>query len=209
MINAERVQNTETNLLAWRQKKDEYALLDLLNDYMGLIRFVALKFQNYGIELEDLLSIGRLAFFKAAMAFDYLEHPFNEFSGYVATIVRNDIIDELQKSSKRVKAISLDTPVKTLVGGETVTLGGIIPSEAPQLDSIVATKIRNQNIRKAILTLTPEEQRIILLRYGFETGQEKLVSSVAKELHMSQTIVRRREEVARLKLKRELGNLVS
>lgn len=201
-MNDERKINNQKRILAWRENHDEEALTELMNENAAFINFFVSKYIGYGIDYEDLFSIGREAFLRAVNMFDYKNHSFDEFSTYAGNAIKYNIIRELKNESKHKNDISISKPISHNDDGEEMTLEDILGSDEDKLVNEIVAKFKSESIQKFFTVLTPMEKKVIVLRFAVEREKMMQIPDIAKELKVSKEIVWRNEKRALLKLRK-------
>ena len=189
-------------LLNKLKEKDEYARKRLIEKNLRLVVYIAKKFENTGINIEDLISIGTIGLMKAINSYDIDKNI--KLATYASRCIENEILMHLRKIVKTRGEISIDEPLNTDSEGNDLLLGDIIGTEADQIFTTIDEANNKRKLLDAIGNLNNRDQNIMNLRYGF-TGKEELTQKeVADKLGISQSYISRIEKKIIAKLKKEL-----
>ena len=176
---------------------DEAARATLIEHNLRLVVFISRRFENTGIPLEDLISIGTIGLIKAVGTFDCDKKI--KMATYASRCIENEILMFLRKSSRLRLEVSLDEPLKTDWDGNE-----LLPSTVSvNLDK----EIERDILRDALERLNPREKRIIMLRFGLGGHRERTQKEVADLLGISQSYISRLEKRILSRLNTELKRI--
>ena len=179
---------------------EETARSMLIERNLRLVVYIAKKFDNTGIGVEDLISIGTIGLIKAINTFD--AEKSTRLSPYAARCIDNELLMMLRSRKKRSREVSLYDPIGTDREGNEISLLDII--ESPPVD-IVEQYATQQDIRHLVSSLktalTPREYQVICLRYGLFGASEETQKTIARKLSISRSYVSRIEKNALKKLR--------
>ena len=179
---------------------EETARSMLIERNLRLVVYIAKKFDNTGIGVEDLISIGTIGLIKAINTFD--AEKSTRLSTYAARCIDNELLMMLRSRKKRSREVSLYDPIGTDREGNEISLLDII--ESPPVD-IVEQYATQQDIRHLVSSLktalTPREYQVICLRYGLFGASEETQKTIARKLSISRSYVSRIEKNALKKLR--------
>lgn len=185
-----------------RLGKDSEASRILIEHNLRLVVYIAKKFENTGIMLEDLTSIGTIGLIKAINT--YRPDKNIKLATYASRCIENEILMFIRKSSNRRIEISIDEPLNTDWDGNELLLSDVLGTEDDtvyrNLEKIEDSKI----ISNAISKLSNREQTIIKLRFGIGGGEELTQKEVADLLGISQSYISRLEKKIIRRLKKEI-----
>lgn len=183
----------------------EYARQKLIEHNLRLVVYVAKKFGNCDVEVEDLISIGSLGLIKAVNS--YKSDKNIKIATYASKCIENEILMYLRKISKQKQVMSLDEPLNVDSEGNELVLSDLIPSDSdcPQEDMEKSTE--KQILWKIIGKLASREKEIMVLRFGLEGGEELTQKEVADSLGISQSYISRLEKKIVVRIKKEMSKL--
>ena len=181
-------------------EKDENARKILIEHNLRLVVYIAKKFDNTGVGVEDLISIGTIGLIKAINTFNPDKKI--KLATYASRCIENEILMFFRSAKKTAQDVSLNDPIDTDKDGNTLTLLDTIATDDHILEDI-DLRMKVRQLYDAVKTrLSPREREIVLLRYGL-TGQRPLVQrEVAKKLNISRSYVSRLEKKALQKLRK-------
>ena len=180
--------------------EDKEARSALIEHNLRLVVYIARKFDNTSVGVEDLISIGTIGLIKAINTFDVDKNI--KLATYASRCIENEILMFFRSAKKTAQDVSLNDPIDTDKDGNTLTLLDTIATDDHILEDI-DLRMKVRQLYDAVKTrLSPREREIILLRYGL-TGQRPLVQrEVAKKLNISRSYVSRLEKKALQKLRK-------
>lgn len=189
----------EERVLVLRSAKgDENARALLIEHNLRLVVFIARRFENTGIPLEDLISIGTIGLIKAVGTFDPEKKI--KLATYASRCIENEVLMFLRKTSKLRLEVSLDEPLKTDWDGNELLLSDVLGTQPDTVYQGLETQIEKDLLYGALSLLSTRERRIISLRFGLHSEKEHTQKEVADLLGISQSYISRLE-------KRILGQL--
>jgi len=186
-------------------ENSEYAKQKLIEHNLRLVVYVAKKFANNEVDVEDLISIGSLGLIKAINSYKIDKNI--KIATYASKCIENEILMYLRKISKQKKEVSLDEPLNVDSEGNELVLFDLIPSEkdCPQEDMEKMTE--KEILWKVINKLNAREKEIMLLRFGLGGGEELTQKEVADNLGISQSYISRLEKKIVVRIKKEFSKL--
>ena len=175
----------------------------LIEHNLRLVVYIARKFDNTGIGLEDLISIGTIGLIKAVNT--YRSDKNTKLATYASRCIENEILMFIRKTSVLRGEVSIDEPLNTDWDGNELLLSDVIGTDEDSVSRDIERSEDEKTIRCAIAELEPRERMIIELRYGFGGGPERTQKDVADMLGISQSYISRLEKkiIRRLKEKIE------
>lgn len=174
----------------------------LIERNLRLVVYIARKFENTGIGLEDLISIGTIGLIKAANT--YRPDKNAKLATYASRCIENEILMYLRKSANQRAEVSIDEPLKTDWDGNELLLSDILGTEPDCVMRPVEDDVERQTLN-AILRRLPERERVIItMRFGLADGNEMTQKEVADRLGISQSYISRLEKRIIQRLKTEL-----
>ncbi|MEG0741738.1 MAG: RNA polymerase sporulation sigma factor SigE [Clostridia bacterium] len=196
----------EERALAERLRmNDESARARLIEHNLRLVVFIARRFENTGIPLEDLISIGTIGLIKAVGTFDAEKKI--KMATYASRCIENEILMFLRKTNKLRLEVSLDEPLKTDWDGNELLLSDVLGTQPDTVSSNLDQEIERDILRDALSHLNAREQRIIMLRFGLGGRQERTQKEVADMLGISQSYISRLEKRILSRLHTELERI--
>lgn len=178
----------------------------LIEHNLRLVVYLAKKFENTGLELEDLVSVGTIGLIKAINSFE-LEKKI-KLATYASRCIENEILMYLRKIVKRRLEVSLDEPLNIDGEGNELLLSDILGTESEGVYSSIEQSVEKQLLFASISRLTRREQQIVLMRFGLFGQEEKTQKEVADLLGISQSYISRLEKKIIGRLKREIAKMV-
>ena len=172
---------------------------------LRLVVYIARRFENTGINLEDLISIGTIGLIKAVET--YRPEKNIKLATYASRCIENEILMYLRKNAARKGEVSFDEPLNTDWDGNELLLSDILGTEADIVLQPIEADADCQMLLSALETLTQREREIITLRYGLGGRREQTQKEVADRLGISQSYISRLEKRTLLRLRRELQRL--
>ena len=184
---------------------DEQARSTLIEHNLRLVVFISRRFENTGIPLEDLISIGTIGLIKAVGTFDPDKKI--KMATYASRCIENEILMFLRKTSKLRLEVSLDEPLKTDWDGNGLLLSDVLGTRPDTVSVNLDKEIERDILRDALSHLTPREKQIIILRFGLGGQQERTQKEVADLLGISQSYISRLEKRILSRLNTELKRI--
>ena len=188
--------------LGTEQDKDAKALL--IEHNLRLVVYIAKKFDNTGVGVEDLISIGTIGLIKAINTFNPVKKI--KLATYASRCIENEILMYLRRNSKTKLEVSIDEPLNVDWDGNELLLSEILGTDEDVISRRLEDEVEITLLGKAINKLTPREQTIIRLRFGLNSaeGKEKTQKEVADLLGISQSYISRLEKRIMKRLKKEI-----
>ena len=152
----------------------------LVERNLRLVVYIAKKFENTGIGIEDLISIGTIGLMKGVNTFNSDKKI--KLATYASRCIENEILMFLRKSNKTKGEISIDEPLNKDGDGNELLLSDILGTEADINSRNLEDEVDRKLLRESILKLNSREKNIMEMRFGFKTGKEKTQKEVADEL---------------------------
>ena len=184
---------------------DEAARSTLIEHNLRLVVFISRRFENTGIPLEDLISIGTIGLIKAVGTFDCDKKI--KMATYASRCIENEILMFLRKSSRLRLEVSLDEPLKTDWDGNELLLSDVLGTRLDTVSVNLDKEIERDILRDALERLNPREKRIIMLRFGLGGQRERTQKEVADLLGISQSYISRLEKRILSRLNTELKRI--
>lgn len=189
-------------MLATDQEKEAKGIL--IEHNLRLVVYIAKKFDNTGVGVEDLISIGTIGLIKAINTFNPVKNI--KLATYASRCIENEILMYLRRNSKTRMEVSIDEPLNVDWDGNELLLSDILGTDDDVISRKMEDEVEISLLGKAISKLSPREQTIIRLRFGLnnEDGKEKTQKEVADLLGISQSYISRLEKRIMKRLKKEI-----
>lgn len=187
------------------QLEDENARKELIEHNLRLVVYIARRFENTGINIEDLISIGTIGLIKAVST--YRTEKNIKLATYASRCIENEILMYLRKNANRKGEVSFDEPLNTDWDGNELLLSDVLGTEADTVMRPIEEDVDRSLLAAAINILSPREKEIITLRFGLGGGREQTQKEVADHLGISQSYISRLEKRIISRLKKEILRL--
>ena len=176
----------------------------LIEHNLRLVVYIAKKFDNTGVGVEDLISIGTIGLIKAINTFNTGKNI--KLATYASRCIENEILMYLRRNSKTRMEVSIDEPLNVDWDGNELLLSDILGTDEDVIYRDMETEVEYKLLFRAIAKLSDREQTIVNLRYGLNScdGKEKTQKEVADLLGISQSYISRLEKKIIHRLKREM-----
>ncbi len=201
------LENDEESYLLSRIKDDEDVVRAILIERnLRLVVYIARKFENTGVGVEDLVSIGTIGLIKAVNTFDPDKKI--KLATYASRCIENEILMYLRRNNKVKTEISFDEPLNIDWDGNELLLSDILGTENDIIYRFLEDEIDKQLLSLALKKLSEREKRIMELRFGLNDGVEKTQKEVADMLGISQSYISRLEKRIIKRLKKEINRMM-
>ena len=184
---------------------DTSARAALIERNLRQVVYIARKFENTGISIEDLISIGTIGLIKAVNSFNPDKNI--KLATYASRCIENEILMVLRKSNRLKLEVSFDEPLNTDWDGNELLLSDILGTDADLVSRELDASVEKQMLHSAIHALTPRERHIVDLRYGLSNEKEHTQKEVADLMGISQSYISRLEKRIIGKLREELARM--
>lgn len=174
----------------------------LIEHNLRLVVYIARKFENTGIYVEDLISIGTIGLIKAINTFNPEKNI--KLATYASRCIENEILMYLRKNQSRRSEISIDEPLNVDWDGNELLLSDILGTENDVIYRGIEDEVDRMLLSTAMDKLTPRERQIMVMRFGLNNQREKTQKEVADTLGISQSYISRLEKRIIKRLKREI-----
>lgn len=174
----------------------------LIERNLRLVVYIARKFENTGIGLEDLISIGTIGLIKAINT--YRSDKNIKLATYASRCIENEILMYLRKNANQKVEVSFDEPLNTDWDGNELLLSDILGTDGDTVLRPIEDDVDRQLLTTAVSRLSEREREIITLRFGLGGREEKTQKEVADYLGISQSYISRLEKRIIARLKREI-----
>ena len=187
-----------------QNQEDQEARSLLIEHNLRLVVYIAKKFDNTGVGVEDLISIGTIGLIKAINTFNPVKKI--KLATYASRCIENEILMYLRRNSKTKLEVSIDEPLNVDWDGNELLLSDILGTDEDVIYKDIENEVERNLLGKAIGKLTKREQTIVRLRFGINMpdGREKTQKEVADLLGISQSYISRLEKRIMKRLKKEI-----
>lgn len=197
-------QNEEQELLEKLMKKDVEAKNILIERNLRLVVYIAKKFENSGVNIEDLISIGTIGLMKAINSYNLEKNI--KLATYASRCIENEILMFLRKNNKIKTEVSIDEPINIDSEGNDLSLADILGTDNDSIFKSIEEDDNKKILFQAIQNLNNREKTIMQLRYGFNGLEELTQKEVADKLGISQSYISRIEKKVINDLKKDFFN---
>lgn len=177
----------------------------LIERNLRLVVYIARKFENTGIGIEDLVSIGSIGLIKAVNTFDPGKKI--KLATYASRCIENEILMYLRRNNKIRTEVSFDEPLNIDWDGNELLLSDVLGTENDVIYKYIEEEVDRKLLHLALQKLNGRERKIMELRFGLKSGREKTQKEVADLLGISQSYISRLEKRIILRLKKEIGRM--
>jgi len=191
----------EQQALEALEQGDETAKQRLVEHNLRLVVYIARRFENTGINLEDLISIGTIGLIKAIGT--YRMEKKIKLATYASRCIENEILMHIRKISGQRAEVSLNEPINMDCDGNELQLGDILGTEDDMILGRLEEDVDISVLRQSLTLLSDREREIIGMRYGLEGRKEQTQKEVARIMGISQSYISRLEKKILLRLKKE------
>ena len=192
----------ERDVLERMARGEEAARATLIEHNLRLVVYIARRFENTGINLEDLISIGTIGLIKGINTFRVEKNI--KLATYTSRCIENEILMYLRKCAREKTEVSLDEPLNPDWDGNELLLSDVLGTEGDTVMQPIEREVECQLLRQALGRLNEREMLIISMRYGLGRRREYTQKEVADRLGISQSYISRLEKRIMTRLKKEL-----
>ncbi len=184
---------------------DKAAKDRLIEHNLRLVVYIARKFDNTGVGLEDLISIGTIGLIKAVNTFD--RHKKIKLATYASRCIENEILMHLRRVSRLRAEVSFDEPLNMDWDGNELLLSDILGTDGDMVGQSIEDEAEKACLLEAVQSLAQREKRIMQLRFGLGGENERTQKEVADMMGISQSYISRLEKRVILRLKSQLSRM--
>ena len=174
----------------------------LIEHNLRLVVYIARRFENTGVGIEDLISIGTIGLIKAVETYKPAKNI--KLATYASRCIENEILMYLRKNANRRGEVSLDEPLNTDWDGNELLLSDVLGTEGDSIEKPLEDDVDRDLLFTAITKLSERERTIITLRFGLDGRRERTQKEVADQLGISQSYISRLEKRIIDRLKKEI-----
>ena len=192
----------EERAISALERGDESARQELIEHNLRLVVYISKRFENTGINIEDLISIGTIGLIKAVNTFKAGKNI--KLATYASRCIENEILMYLRKISSQRTEISFDEPLNTDWDGNELLLSDILGTDDDEVYRPLEDDADRQMLMEAISCLSERERSVILMRFGLPGGKEYTQKEVADKMGISQSYISRLEKRIIDRLRKEM-----
>ena len=192
----------EEAALAALAEGDEAARRELIEHNLRLVVYIARRFENTGINIEDLISIGTIGLIKAISTFQSGKNI--KLATYASRCIENEILMHLRKVGSQRSELSFDEPLNTDWDGNELLLSDILGTDADEVSRPLEDDAEVAMLMEAVAALDERERQIVCMRFGLPDGREFTQKEVADAMGISQSYISRLEKRILERLRREM-----
>ena len=196
----------EERAISALDRGDEAARRLLIEHNLRLVVYLAKRFENTGVNLEDLISIGTIGLIKAVNTFNSEKRI--KLATYASRCIENEILMHLRKIGSQKTEVSFDEPLNTDWDGNELLLSDVLGTDEDEVCRALEDDAERRVLMEAVSTLEGREREIILLRFGLLDGREYTQKEAAARLGISQSYISRLEKRIIEQLRREMQRLL-
>ena len=195
----------EQALFLSMDEQPETARQTLIEHNLRLVVYIARKFENTGVGIEDLISIGTIGLIKAVKTFDYTKKI--KLATNASRCIENEILMFLRRTSRQKLEVSLDEPLNTDWDGNELLLSDILGTDGDLVYRSIEETVERQMLARALSKLSAREKEIMRLRFGLGGCAEKTQKQVADIMGISQSYISRLEKRILSRLQRDMTQM--
>ncbi len=193
----------ESRALSELRAGDEKAKSKLIERNLRLVVYIARKFDNTGVDIDDLISVGTIGLIKAVNSFDFDKNI--KLATYASRCIENEILMHLRRVVRMRCEVSLDEPLNVDFEGNELLISDILGTEPDIVSKNLESSVEKELLMKAVSGLSDRERVIMELRFGLSGSEEKTQKEVADMLGISQSYISRLEKKIIYRLRKELN----
>ncbi len=177
----------------------------LIEHNLRLVVYISRKFENTGVDADDLISIGTIGLIKAVGSFRTDKNI--KLATYASRCIENEILMYLRRTVKLKSEISFDEPLNTDFEGNELLLSDVLGTDSETVYGGVESSVERELLKEALKKLPEREQKIMYMRFGLGGNEEMTQKDVADKLGISQSYISRLEKKIIERLKKEISKL--
>ena len=188
-----------------QEREKEQAKALLIQHNLRLVVYIARKFDNTGVDNDDLVSIGTIGLIKAINSFKSDKKI--KLATYASRCIENEILMYLRRTARLKSEVSFDEPLNTDFEGNELLLSDVLGMSADTVYGDIEANAEKEQLKEALKKLSERERKIMFLRFGLGGGEEMTQKDVADLLGISQSYISRLEKKIILRLKKEISKM--
>lgn len=187
------------------EEEKENAKTELIKHNLRLVVYIARKFDNTGVDNDDLISIGTIGLIKAINSFKVDKNI--KLATYASRCIENEILMYLRRTARLKSEVSFDEPLNTDFEGNELLLSDVLGTSADSVYGDIESNAEKEQLKEALKKLSERERKIMFLRFGLGGGEEMTQKDVADLLGISQSYISRLEKKIILRLRKEISKM--
>lgn len=195
----------EGDLIERLEAGDNNVKNTLIERNLRLVVYIARKFENTGVGIEDLVSIGTIGLIKAVNTFDPKKRI--KLATYASRCIENEILMHLRRNSRQRLEVSFEEPLNIDWDGNELLLSDVLGTESDIIYKSIEEEVEKKLLYQAMKKLSPREKKIMEFRFGLVDGVEKTQKEVADMLGISQSYISRLEKRIIKRLRKEITRM--
>ena len=204
-LTAEEESETLKRMAEGVPSESEDARTKLIQHNLRLVVYIARKFDNTGVDSDDLISIGTMGLIKAIQSFKVDKNI--KLATYASRCIENEILMYLRRTARLKAEVSFDEPLNTDFDGNELLLSDVLGTSADTVYGDIEANAEKEQLKEALKKLSERERKIMFLRFGLGGGEEMTQKDVADMLGISQSYISRLEKKIILRLKKEIAKM--
>ena len=196
----------ETQMVNKLSEGDKSIRDSLIEHNLRLVVYIARRFENTGVDLDDLVSVGTIGLIKAVNSFNAEKNI--KLATYASRCIENEILMHLRRTVKLKSEVSFEEPLNTDWEGNELMLCDVMGTDGDIVYKKIENGVENELLGIALTKLNDKEREIMKLRYGLNGGKEKTQKEVADMLGISQSYISRLEKKIISRLQKEFAKMV-
>ncbi|MCL2256319.1 MAG: RNA polymerase sporulation sigma factor SigE [Firmicutes bacterium] len=193
----------EQEVLRLLGEGDESVKSTLIERNIRLVVYIARKFDNTGVDIEDLISVGTIGLIKAVNSFDVAKNI--KLATYASRCIENEILMHLRRIVRIKSEVSLDEPLNVDWEGNELLMSDILGTEPDLVSKDIESSVEKQLLWNALSKLSKREKQIMHMRFGLDNSNEKTQKEVADIFGISQSYISRLEKKIIFRLRKEIA----
>ncbi len=204
-LSAQEESETLQKMLKGEEEQRQLAKSQLIQHNLRLVVYIARKFDNTGVENDDLVSIGTIGLIKAINSFKTDKNI--KLATYASRCIENEILMYLRRTARLKSEVSFDEPLNTDFEGNELLLSDVLGTSADSVYGEIEASAERAQLKEALKKLSQRERKIMFLRFGLDGGEEMTQKDVADMLGISQSYISRLEKKIISRLKKEIAKM--
>lgn len=196
----------EASLVKKLESGNEAVKDELVEHNLRLVVYIARRFQNTGVDLDDLISVGTIGLIKAVGSFSSEKNV--KLATFASRCIENEILMHLRRTVKLKNEVSFDEPLNIDGDGNELVLADVMGTDSDAVYKKIENGVESELLKEALSKLNVREKEIMEMRYGLNGGEEKTQREVADMLGISQSYISRLEKKIIVRLKKEFAKMV-
>ena len=196
----------ESELVSQMMQGDESVKNSLIEHNLRLVVYISRRFENTGVDSDDLISVGTIGLIKAVNSFNADKNI--KLATYASRCIENEILMHLRKTVKLKSELSFDEPLNTDWEGNELLLSDVMGTDSDVVYKKIENGVETELLKQALLKLNNREREIVELRFGLNGKEEFTQREVADMLGISQSYISRLEKKIIGRLKKEFSKMV-